>query len=366
MSLGPDAAQPGIGTVIRAGFFAADALNRLIGGGLNRQERAAIQTARAEGYTRDRQGWISPDGVRMTERAVIAAVGTRGPVMPPAGTAPPYQSPIGRPGPTPPTMPRGGTAPPYQSPINADELRRYVEEQARRRAAEAARPPRFPRPPVVDPNATIARTVTSSARILSGVAGIIAGILYPTPTSSSDTIPGPMPGDSRGPTRRPVIRPRPPLPVPGRIPDILAPPVPGIPAPVPAVPSEPVLTSPQPTGPTFDPADMPTPTAPPAPTPATPSLPRNWAFLLPAVIPFLAPGSSSPPRVPLTPTQPGALQSPLTAAGPGNCPPCRCNDQRDKRKRKKDRCTNPITNRRTYTRGRTKFRTITRKLQCRV
>lgn len=366
MSLGPDVAQPGIGTVIRAGFFAADALNRLIGGGLNARERAAIQTARAEGYTRDRQGWLSPEGVRMTERAVIAAVGTRGPVMPPTGTAPPYQSPIGRPGPAPPIMPPGGTAPPYRSPINADELRRYVEEQARRRAEQAARQPRFPRPPVVDPNATIARTVTSSARILSGVAGIIAGVLYPTPTSSTDTIPGPMPGDSRGPTRRPVIRPRPPLPVPGRIPDILSPPVPGTPTPTPVIRPEPVLTSPQPTGPTFDPSDLPTPTAPPAPTPAPPRIPRDLALLLPAVIPFLAPGSSSPPRTPLTPTQPGALQSPLPLTGPGNCPPCRCNDKGQQRKRKRKRCTNPITSRRTYKRGGAEFRTITRKLQCRV
>lgn len=289
-------------------------------------------------------------------------------------TRPPYQSPIGTPRGTPPIMPRGGTAPPYRSPINADELRRYVEEQARRRAAQANRAPVFRRPPRIDPNATVVREGLKRAAVLARIGSILAGVLYPSSTARDDTVPGPMPGDSRGPTRRPRIRP-------GQRPDIVSAPAPGTPprssspSPEQVRPPQdrpvPVLTSPQPTGPVFDPKTI--------PAPSTPTIPRSfpWKDVLQYAVPFVlplaaplfqgapstqpatAPSGNAPPRIPLTTFQPTPLQS-----VPETDPCKRASDRERNRRRKGDKCVNRITNKRTFRRGGSKYRTITRKLEC--
>lgn len=217
----------------------------------------------------------------------------------------------------------------------------------------------------------------------SALPGVLARVLalpwlifYPSRTADDDTVPGPMPQriPTRGPTRRPRVRtlpdrepgrqPRPyfpdDFPMPGDRPDTVSLPRPGdIPRPLPRLPTP--APTPRPRSPTR-----------PSPTPAPPptGLPF-WLPLLPQLLPRIPgrlpnrialPDTLTPPqRVPLQyrPAQPFAI--PLQAR-PANCPPCE-NQRQRKRQRK---CTNPITSRRTFARGGAKFRTITRKLQCRV
>lgn len=217
----------------------------------------------------------------------------------------------------------------------------------------------------------------------SALPGVLARVLalpwlifYPSRTADDDTVPGPMPQriPTRGPTRRPRVRtlpdrqpgrqPRPyfpdDFPMPGDRPDTVSLPRPDeLPRPLPRLPTP--APTPRPRSPT-----RPTPTPAPPPT----GLPF-WLPLLPQLLPRIPgrlpnrialPDTLTPPqRVPLQypPAQPFAI--PLQAR-PANCPPCE-NQRQRKRQRK---CTNPITSRRTFARGGAKFRTITRKLQCRV
>lgn len=91
--------------------------------------------------------------------------------------------------------------------------------------------------------------------------------------------------------------------------------------------------------------------------------PRPLALPLPSIPPFpAAPIGPSPGQrpTPLTPFQPGALQLPQPRPNPCASPA----PKDDKRKRKKKKCTNPITGRRTFTRGNARYRSITRKLEC--
>jgi hypothetical protein len=71
---------------------------------------------------------------------------------------------------------------------------------------------------------------------------------------------------------------------------------------------------------------------------------------------------------PLTPTNPGGVESPqpFSFPQPYRADPCNCAAQDTKRKRKRDSCTNPISSKRTFSRGTAKYRTITRKLECPV
>lgn len=106
------------------------------------------------------------------------------------------------------------------------------------------------------------------------------------------------------------------------------------------------------------------------------TLPRiSWPDLLPYAIPFLMPRPGPSTRGvrlpdnpfgpdPLTPYEPRGVDSPQPFAQPysyrtDNCPPCE-----QKRKRKRDTCTNPITSKRKFKRGSVKYQTITRKLKC--
>jgi hypothetical protein len=96
---------------------------------------------------------------------------------------------------------------------------------------------------------------------------------------------------------------------------------------------------------------------------------------LPDILPFLVPFLTPTPRVsrPAQPIRPPQvvpstppIESPLTqpySYRANYCPPCESDRPR---KRKKDSCTNPISGKRTFTRGGVRFRTITRKLQCPV
>ena len=101
----------------------------------------------------------------------------------------------------------------------------------------------------------------------------------------------------------------------------------------------------------------------PAPRPGTPKQPSPWPYLIPLLtsIPHDQPGRLTRPR-----DRP--LQSPLDQPLPFTQPIPQRADQCDctqtKRKKRKKGCTNPITSKRTFTRGGAKFRTTTRKLQC--
>lgn len=248
--------------------------------------------------------------------------------------------------------------------------------------APAPRPAPLPTPTIPDTLPRPLPRVPPSALpgVLARVLALPWLIFYPSRTADDDTVPGPMPQPipPRGPSRRPRVRTvpraptipgpyRPPQPRfpsdferPGADPDTVSLPRPGDrPAPSPRMPSP--VPTPRPRSPT---RPSPTPTPPPTGLPF-------WVPLLPQLLPRVPgrlptrislPDTLTPPqRVPLQfpPAQPFAI--PLQAR-PANCPPCEGQRQR-KRQRK---CTNPITSRRTFARGGAKFRTITRRLQCRV
>jgi len=247
---------------------------------------------------------------------------------------------------------------------------------------------------------TIAKRVRQAARVL-GRASPLLWILYPSKLPRWDVIqpweyerpdimveprPQPIP---KGPPQRPRVgrpypyawplpdfqgryRPRP------RVPGVLYPDVdpvqqPGT-APAPATrPSPQPGTQPaaRPVGDPFPrPGTRPGATPFPRPVPSPRTVPRA-----PDILPFLIPFLSPTPRVsrPAQPRRPPELvpstppiENPLTAPyryRSDSCPPC---ESDRKRKRKKDSCTNPISGKRTFTRGGARYRTITRKLQCPV
>lgn len=235
---------------------------------------------------------------------------------------------------------------------------------------------------------TLPRTFPASTTVAGTVARVLARavalpwlIFFPSRTADDDTIPGPMPQplpQPRGPSRRPRVRVR-------TIPD-----APNIPGPYrPAQPRFPgdferpgtnpdTVTQPQPgTRPAPSPAPVPrpdtrprpAPTPRPTPTPRAPSAPGLpfWLPLLPQLLPRVPSRLPNRPlAAPLTPIQRAPVQYPQPLplsvpiqARPSNCPPCET-----ERKRRKRKCTNRITNRRTFTRGGSRFRTITRKLEC--
>lgn len=68
-------AVPGtVGTIIKVGMAVTDAINSAIGGtGLTKEQRAAVDAARAAGYRQTRTGWVAPDGGRVLQSTVINA-----------------------------------------------------------------------------------------------------------------------------------------------------------------------------------------------------------------------------------------------------------------------------------------------------
>lgn len=107
--------------------------------------------------------------------------------------------------------------------------------------------------------------------------------------------------------------------------------------------------------------------APPAAAPWLPSwLPDFADVALPLLLPALIPtrGRARKPgrvRDPLTADQPDELALPLESPYPYRTDECNC--EQTKKKRKKS-CSNPISSKRTFTRGSQKFRTITRRINC--
>jgi len=133
------------------------------------------------------------------------------------------------------------------------------------------------------------------------------------------------------------------------------------------------------------------PTTSPFPTPAPAPAPNPWGDLWPFLVPLLMPQPTprtprirsplprnppnpfwpdplAPTPTPLTPVDPRGVESPqvFPQPFPNRADPCNCQAQTDRRKRKKDSCTNPISSKRTFTRGGKRFRTITRKIECQV
>ena len=211
--------------------------------------------------------------------------------------------------------------------------------------------------------------------------GTIFGVLWPNRTADDDVIyPLPAP-EPRGPRRRypnkrptttdwpvpdfePGTRPRKPrkplrIRVPQRAPSRTPEPV-GVPVPQP--PSVPLPT----------PQSVPqrTPARTPAPSRSTrpaPSLPRVQDWLGPLLLSDLLKPGAQRGRVRLPQQSPFPIEAPLTspfAYGVGSPPKTDRCDCTTKRKRKKSSCTNPVSSKRTFTRGGVRFRTITRKLKC--
>lgn len=72
MSLNPlPPGTPGPATIARIGFELAGAINRAIGGGISRADKERLEAGRAQGYRQTRQGWVSPEGTRVTQQTVI-------------------------------------------------------------------------------------------------------------------------------------------------------------------------------------------------------------------------------------------------------------------------------------------------------
>ena len=224
--------------------------------------------------------------------------------------------------------------------------------------------------------AVVPRVVTT---VVGGILSGVGMILFPSTTADDDMVSAP-----HGPrTRVPGKRPQPygwPLPDwQGRWKDPFK--IPGwiyedFPNPVTVPTYEPIpqpVFTPDPTTypvevPTAQPFPMPKPT--PVPTGSPYSLPSwaddLWPFLVPLIT---GPGPAKPGRVkvpnrdPLTDPNNAPLPSewPQYLQPPTQADTCQCEAQR---KRKKKGCTNPVTSRRTTTRGGKKYRTITRYLKC--
>lgn len=249
--------------------------------------------------------------------------------------------------------------------------KRRAEKKAKPRTKLSNRPMQYepkpipPKPKYVNPlevfgkkPVTLARSPLARFLSLLGPLGNAIGLFFiPRETARDDTFGRPE-FDTRapfGPETVTVTAPRLPFSSPFTSAPILAPLITALPT-----PSRPLFA---PASPFFG-TPIPTPSSP-RPTPSSPTSPR------PLVSPFAMPnpsqgGAPRPPTFPpLTPTQLAGPQSPGGDSGRNRCKPCKpC--KREKKKRKQDKCTNPITARRTFTRDGQRFRTITRKLQCRV
>lgn len=382
----------GIGTVIQAGFRFAKWANRNTG--FNREERAAADAARAAGYVHTRRGWRTPDGRLTLERDVLAAgrsILNTPPIAPGRDTTAGQRTRGGGPGYRPSWW--RGLRDVYRSYWDCVEGEGGATDTNVERCAAAFGLPDRARgplpPPVIVPPRVPTRTpqraparspvdraarVIRTARVLARVGGPLIGVFWPSRTADDDTIPGPMPQPQRVPTRGPTRRPRVTVAEPPRVPDIWRYPQPRFPGdferePKPGTKPD-TVTLPAP-GPRPAPAPAPrprtqpkpTPAPRPTPTPRAPGLPDWWPLVAP-LLPSTKP--RTPVRRPLTPDQRAPLEyaSPQPFAlplqsRPANCPPC----EKD-RKRRKRKCTNPVTNRRTFTRGGAKYRTVTRKLEC--
>lgn len=241
---------------------------------------------------------------------------------------------------------------------------------------------RAPPTRVPSPDVAVRRTATRVAvgRIIGRLLGPLPYIFWPSRTADDDTVPGPMPQTApqrtRGPQRRPVIAPSAPTtptyyPQQPKFPEEFEPEPDPTPVSSPEPYQKPLPKRPKPgrwPAPGTRPATRPgtRPGTRPTPTPRTPAWPDLLPYLLPYMQPQPKPKPTSRPAFrtrPLTPGQTQPLQYPQPLplqARPANCPPC----ERETKKRKKRKCTNPITSRRTYSRDGQRFRTITRKLQC--
>lgn len=232
-------------------------------------------------------------------------------------------------------------------------------------------------PPVVVPRVVL-------PGVLGSVLGTILGVLWPSEIGPELPLPMPtQPGQPTGPRRRYRVR------VPGRpatVPEPQPLPQPQ-PAPRPRAPSaRPGTAQPRPVEvplPLPDvspvPAPGPRPTSRPNPVPAWPTpgtgrppapstprtrLPFDPLQLLPLL---LTPPAAKPGRV-RTPVQsPSPMDAPLTSPFAYGVPSRPGEDQCDcskRKKRKRSTCTNPITRRTTTTRGGRRYRTITRRIDC--
>lgn len=381
-------------TLANAARYVYLAWSSFTGGGLNRQQRAAVDAARGAGYSIGVRGYRDPQGRVVSQRDVILAggtiLGTPTPTVPPPTTAPPGNFPVPQPQPQPNLPDRGRDLKRRQPNPRGPRVtpRKEPRPNIPRRPATPPSSPWEPPPQsrrfpgrIINPNLpyeVAARSVPLVWRII----GAAAGLLYPTPTSATDTILGRPPGSQRGPARRPRIRPRPDEP-PQPIPQPPAAPIPR-PAPQPPPVSVPlevpqIWQRPIPT-PTPVPAPAPTATSTPAGAPFNPLLLAPLALLFPTpggrpsrltdpltpsnpLTPTPTPRPGAPPRVPppkvptptLTPFQPPGVGS---QPNRGNrCKPCRCK-QPKKRKRKKREPRNVC-----YSGTFTETRTSTRKLR---
>lgn len=266
---------------------------------------------------------------------------------------------------------------------------------------------RVPNPDVWGPDVLREGAKRAGRIILRGgtrAAGSVLGwILFPSETSRDDVVldpvldPRAMP-IPKGPPQRPRVgRPYPyawPLPdfqgkwrkrgpripgvlyptdLPGGLPRTLPRSVPA-PRPQPA-PLPPPQAMPQPRSvPRPSPRTAPRGTPWPSPTPRTPprTAPRpTLPTLLPYVLPFLFPSPSprvtAQPRPIAPPVQsPLPIENPLTAFNPYRVPSRPDDCQCEKPRKRKKGCTNPISSKRTFSRGGARFRTVTRRLQCPV
>lgn len=256
--------------------------------------------------------WYGPDGRKYTQGQVDRIARDIIKQFPDtAGVKPPK----------PPKQPRVRVPPPDFQPrpfgLPNQITRELQQEMLRQQAIRDGRPIDVTPPrPRVDPKRAarpsagtiVRRGARVGARILGGtVAGVVGGILDPSPLGDSDLDydasrpdpaprPDPIPGSPSEPAGVPEIPSRPaPLPEPPPIETVIVE-APRLPQPAPSAGS---------------PAPASRPIAPPATVPLMPSLP--WAWLLPlAAVPFLPSSSSRPaptpttPAQPWTPTQPGA------------------------------------------------------------
>lgn len=374
-----NASPPGVGTIIQLGFGVADWLNR--GRGISREQRAQLDAARDAGYTRQRDGWRDPAGNRMLERDVFI-VG-RSLLNPPASlpsvpdeTPAPRRRTPGGPGYRPPAWQVSPLPRPWIPPATDTEVYEFERDSGISRGFVGP----VPTIPDTMPRTVPARTIGGTvAAVLARAIALPWLIFYPSRTADDDVLgwpqPQPMP---RGPTRRPRIR------VP-TLPDVLPPeapyPVsqPRFPGDFEREPSAPgarpdILTSPRPgTRPAPRPGTRPGTRPAPVPTTApTPRPPSPLPFLLPylpLLMPRVPPRPARPvqqlprppqfmpdrPTIPLTAFQPDAIRSPAPAD------PCATTETKKRRRRS---CTNPITSRRVFKKGRATYRTITRKLEC--
>lgn len=266
---------------------------------------------------------------------------------------------------------------PTPGPRRRFPRRRRAPARRAPRRAPPRRVPRVPVPRVPSPDVPGTRIPRVLPRILRPI-GLPFLIFWPSRIGKEapvriEEIPRPRPRPApTGPQRRPVVRP-PMVPSPGTDRDTVSRPVPDQPQPRPQPRAQPRIEPPPVVGPVFDPTQLPRPVAVPTPTPSAPPWIKPLTYALPFALPFLSPSprpaaplpltapatgpTPSAPGIPLTTFQPGRLELPQPETDPCR----RANPQRKRRKRK---CTNRITSRRTFRKNGARYRTITRKLEC--